>query len=144
MQEKMDKRHRDYRKDFRLPALTFIAVVVAIYSVWPETFKKPPIQGELTLSWNGRQVALSLPGRENSRQKGMPAEIRALWSGYVAVNQASAELLETLPGIGPELAQRIVAERSLHGLYRSAGDLRRVPGIGVKRANQLERYLRFD
>lgn len=51
-------------------------------------------------------------------------------SGLVAVNRASASDLETLPGVGPVLAVRIVAYREQHGPFRQIEDLLGVPGIG--------------
>ncbi|MCF8530783.1 MAG: helix-hairpin-helix domain-containing protein, partial [Candidatus Nanopelagicales bacterium] len=43
---------------------------------------------------------------------------------------ASASDLEELPGVGPVLAERIVAHRNTHGPFRSVDDLGDVPGIG--------------
>jgi competence ComEA-like helix-hairpin-helix protein len=48
----------------------------------------------------------------------------------VRVNSASAEELERLPGVGPRLAQAIVADRARHGPFRDVADLSRVRGIG--------------
>ncbi|MBM3321999.1 ComEA family DNA-binding protein [candidate division WOR-3 bacterium] len=49
------------------------------------------------------------------------------------LNRADAPELEALPGIGPELARRIVAYREQHGRFNSPDELRRVSGIGPKR-----------
>ena len=48
------------------------------------------------------------------------------------INQASAEELETLPGVGPVLAGRIVEHRSTVGPFTEIGALRDVTGIGEK------------
>ena len=48
------------------------------------------------------------------------------------LNTATAEELDTLPGIGPALAARIVAHREEHGLFGSVGDVIDVRGIGPK------------
>ncbi|MBI4737938.1 MAG: helix-hairpin-helix domain-containing protein [candidate division NC10 bacterium] len=48
-------------------------------------------------------------------------------------NAADAEALQGLPGIGPTLAARIVADREAQGPFQRAEDLLRVPGIGPKR-----------
>lgn len=54
------------------------------------------------------------------------------------LNAASAaELDEALPGIGPELARRIVAYRQQHGPFASVEQVQEVPGIGEKRFQQL-------
>jgi competence protein ComEA len=50
--------------------------------------------------------------------------------GRIDINRASAEELETLPGIGPVLARRIVEDREANGPYVSVDDLERVNGIG--------------
>lgn len=52
--------------------------------------------------------------------------------GRVDLNTADAETLETLPRIGPAMAQRIVDHRSAHGPFASADDLLAVSGIGAK------------
>lgn len=51
-------------------------------------------------------------------------------AGPVNVNGADAAALEALPGIGPVLAERIVADRAANGPFVSIQDLDRVSGIG--------------
>ena len=48
----------------------------------------------------------------------------------ININTASAQTLETLPGIGPTLAQRIVDFRNQNGLFQIIEEIRMVPGIG--------------
>lgn len=50
--------------------------------------------------------------------------------GKVNINLAGPDELDTLPGIGPALAQRIITYRGQHGAFGSVDDLRKVPGIG--------------
>ncbi len=50
--------------------------------------------------------------------------------GMVRINLASASDLENLPGVGPVLAERIVAHRDLIGGFQIVEDLLDVPGIG--------------
>lgn len=52
--------------------------------------------------------------------------------GRVDLNRADAGELETLPGVGPVLAARIVAWRDQHGPFTDVGQLREVAGIGEK------------
>ncbi|MDH5421450.1 MAG: helix-hairpin-helix domain-containing protein, partial [Acidimicrobiia bacterium] len=48
----------------------------------------------------------------------------------VPINTADAAALETLPGVGPVLAERIVAFRTQNGPFGEVEDLLDVPGIG--------------
>jgi competence protein ComEA len=48
----------------------------------------------------------------------------------VALNRAGPAELETLPGVGPVLAQRIIAHRQVNGPFQAVEDLLDVPGIG--------------
>ena len=48
----------------------------------------------------------------------------------VQLNQATAEELQALPGIGPALSERIVAYRTEHGPFKSVDQLIEVKGIG--------------
>lgn len=58
-------------------------------------------------------------------------------SAAVELNSATAAQLDTLPGIGPVLAQRIVDHRSERGRFRSVDELQQVEGIGPKKFAQL-------
>ncbi|WP_406291116.1 helix-hairpin-helix domain-containing protein [Streptomyces sp. NBC_00209] len=62
--------------------------------------------------------------------------------GPVSLNSATAEQLETLPGVGPVLAQHIVDYRTRHGGFRSVDELREVNGIGDRRFADLQPRVR--
>lgn len=73
-------------------------------------------------------------------KRGAPG--RACGSGPVALNTATAEQLDCLPGVGPALAERIIADRQSRGPYGRADDLDRVPGIGKRLVERLRPALR--
>lgn len=50
----------------------------------------------------------------------------------IDLNTATVEQLDTLPGVGPVTAQKILAWRSAHGRFRSVSELQEVDGIGPK------------
>jgi len=58
------------------------------------------------------------------------------------LNTATADQLDALPGVGPVLAQRIVAYRTQHGGFRSVEQLQEVSGIGARRFADLEPMVR--
>ncbi len=59
----------------------------------------------------------------------------------VNINTADIAQLEALPGIGPTLAQRIVAYREAHGPFASIDDLVHVPGIGPATLERLRPWI---
>jgi len=57
------------------------------------------------------------------------------------LNRASAGELESLPGIGTVLAQRVVAFRESVGRFQKVEDLRAVKGIGAKKFERLKSFV---
>ena len=59
------------------------------------------------------------------------------------INRASAADFEKLPGIGPELAGRIVRYRAKNGRFRRVEDLLAIKGIGLKKWKAMRPHLRI-
>jgi competence protein ComEA len=57
--------------------------------------------------------------------------------GLVSINSASAEELDTLPGIGPATAAKIIEYRQRHGGFKTVDELAAVKGIGPKKLERL-------
>jgi competence ComEA-like helix-hairpin-helix protein len=64
------------------------------------------------------------PAEANARRAACWPDMR------IDVNRATAAELRIIPGIGPTLAARIVADRLARGEFRSMDDLMRVPMVG--------------
>jgi competence protein ComEA len=58
-------------------------------------------------------------------------------TGLIPVNRADATALESLPGVGPVLAGRIVAHREANGPFQEVEDLLEVPGIGEAKLSSI-------
>ena len=58
--------------------------------------------------------------------------------GKVSLNQADKQQLESLPGIGPALADRILEYRATQGSFQAIEDLKNVSGIGAAKYNALK------
>jgi competence protein ComEA len=72
-----------------------------------------------------------------------PSRLPAV-SGKINLNTADVAVLETLPGIGPVLAQRIVDYRQEHGTFAQIEDLMNVSGIGQRTFDNLRDLITTD
>jgi competence protein ComEA len=84
---------------------------------------------------DGQQIVV--PGAQGDG----PAAPGATTNGKIHLNQATASELESLPGVGPVIAERIVTYREEHGLFESIEDLLDVPGIGEAKLADLRDHV---
>ncbi|HEY8344910.1 MAG TPA: ComEA family DNA-binding protein [Bacillota bacterium] len=61
--------------------------------------------------------------------------------GRIDPNTATSTELQSIPGIGPALAERIIADRQRNGRFQTVDDLARVKGIGAKTLDKIRAYL---
>jgi competence protein ComEA len=80
-------------------------------------------------------LGFGLPGYgASSPPKATPPKSSSAATEKIDINRATAAELESLPGVGPAIAQEIVAARP----FKSVNDLERVPGIGPERLKELK------
>ena len=85
---------------------------------------------------DGTQVIVPKKGQPLPPTTAGPAGAPAA-AGPIHLNTATAEELDTLPGVGPVTAQHIIEFREQNGPFRSVDELDAVPGIGAKRLEEL-------
>ena len=93
---------------------------------------------------DGQQIRIPKKGEASSIA--VPtgaAKVGKIASGTVSLNSATVQELESLPGVGPATAQKIVDFRASHGAFASIDQLREVGGIGEKKLARLSPYLRL-
>ncbi len=59
-------------------------------------------------------------------------------SGRVNINLADEKTLDSLPGIGPAMAKRIIDYRNTEGMFQSPEDLKKIKGIGDAKFEKLK------
>ncbi len=83
-----------------------------------------------------------IPLRQSVRAQEDPPTNLSLYDTLVNINTATAPELEQLPGIGPVLAEKIVAYRESHGPFASPEGIMLVTGIGEAKFEALKDLIR--
>lgn len=118
-------------------ALAFVALLLALSAVARLTAREPDFAAEieaLDLASHAAAVDSALAERRRRERPLEPDE-------RLDPNLAPAAELNRLPGVGPALADRIVADREANGPFRTTGDLTRVSGIGPRAIERLAPHL---
>lgn len=68
---------------------------------------------------------------------------KAVRSGPININRATARQLDALDGVGPVIAQRIVDYRKINGSFLTIDDLQKVSGIGAAKFAQIKSKVRI-
>lgn len=71
-----------------------------------------------------------------------PGGAKVTPAGPLDLNTATAEQLDTLPGVGPATSKAILSYRARHGRFRSVTELLEVPGIGPAKLEALRPMVR--
>lgn len=145
------------RYDIRIFIVLIVILSVLIVSIWPlkDTVSYVALHSdctELDNTYDGLvKVDCTNPAKEHigfstaSRgDKGNNVNKVVFTFQPVPVNHASLLLLQTIKGVGPRLAQDIVEYREHYGTFANAEALKRIPGVGEKKARYLATQFSFD
>ncbi|TWU59150.1 ComE operon protein 1 [Rubripirellula tenax] len=98
-------------------------------------FVKPPVQGLVVLLVFVMMLMLWVGSVRDPSSTGPGSPLtRPL---LIDLNEAGTNELSLIPGVGPVLAHRIVADRDQNGNFASIEDLDRVHGVGPKTLDSL-------
>jgi competence protein ComEA len=87
---------------------------------------------------DGEQVLVGIPAPADGAPIGAGGQpAGGSTGGLVNLNTATLDQLDTLPGIGPTLAERILEWRQQHGRFTSVDELQEVSGIGPSKLEQI-------
>jgi len=90
---------------------------------------------------DGEQIVVGAPKTlSNSRSRGAK---KTIVSGPVNINTATLAQLDTLPGVGPAIAARIISYREKNGPFKTIEDLRKVPGMGESKFAQVQNLIKI-
>ena len=89
---------------------------------------------------DGEQIYIIYPTSQFTSSSGSKKTVRK--NGPIMINRASVKDFESLDGIGPVLANRIVAFRKANGPFAAVEDLMKVPGIGSSTFAKFKEKLR--
>lgn len=92
--------------------------------------------GEEGVGISNEDTSASLPSRKGTKHARRKASRHK-----ISINRATVDELQTIAGIGPAMAQRIVRDRKAHGRFKKIDELMRVKGIGKKKFAKIKPHI---
>jgi DNA uptake protein and related DNA-binding proteins len=65
-------------------------------------------------------------------------------TAVIAINRADDRQLQSIPGIGPVIARRIIDYRGRNGPFHNEEELLKVKGIGPKKLQKMQNHISFE
>ena len=129
-----------------------ISVVAALWVGWPQPpivhhdrVSSVPVSEQLSVSQLSSAPSADVSTINGVQRSAVEGEAKIFQpadrSVLIDLNLGSRSELESLPGIGRKLADRIVSYRSIHGTFNHVDDVVKVSGIGKKRLQRLEPFV---
>lgn len=110
----------------------------------PQLLCRAPVQDPKPIAGHPSRLCASDRTEWAGNDGSCRARLRLTLGQPLNLNQATAEELEVLPGIGPSLARRVVEHRLRHGPFARVSDLGQVRGIGARALDRLRPLLTVE
>jgi DNA uptake protein ComE-like DNA-binding protein len=112
---------------------------------------QPGLDHQLAAADSARAQQAGGRGASKGRTKGRrgrgptpPADRSAVVHGKLDLDVATAAQVDSLPGVTPTIARRIVADRLMRGPFMNKDGLRRVTGVGPNLIQQIDTLVTFS
>ena len=114
----------------------------------PKRAESPPAQSKVEYAGNDSLEAIETDESVNenlhTKKAKKPRKKKAIVRFPLHINTATADELCALKGVGPKLAEKIIAFREAHGPFTGGASLQKVPGIGKKKLEGILQSVIFD
>ena len=126
-----------------LPSVDFVDI-----GERPRRVESTPLQSKL--EYVARDTSETMETDESvtenlqKRKDKKPRKKKAVVRFPLHINTATADELCALKGVGPKLAEKIIAFREQHGPFAGPASLQKVPGIGKKKLEGMLQWVIFD
>ena len=121
--------------------------VLAYFRGQPESLNSYGESDKVVLDWQADKLVLRSyhdTGDSQREPASLPADLRPMFFAKIPVNKATAELLITVPGIGPRTAEEIIRFRTERKYINTIEELLSIKGIGQKKLIILKEYLSIE
>lgn len=140
--------------------LVLMVLVFSVYLLWWESYGHPGVaqrvenleeriekleqvksvntDAVVSVNSSSSEASNVQPEVATSSSSQKPSVVAAATKGKININTASSSQLDSLPGIGPAYAARIIEYRNSHGGFKSLVEIKNVKGIGDATYNKIK------
>lgn len=133
-----------YRGTYPLSDIKMANGVIIMTEPWCVVQYDQLMLERLLRKQGGASLAIACPSGNASGLtviRPLSPQQRLVLLGSIALNDATADELCLVPGIGPVMARRLIEYRQKNGEFKRFEDLMQVKGIGYKKLDALKKHL---